>query len=231
MPCEPLDAPENLPKESRRQVALRQLRDEVAGMPNKAFARLEQPLLEAREGPAPDDDGQNQPAQKIAEVVGDHAEQQADLIGPAAVAREARPVDRDRLAGYEDTNDAEQPRGIAKVEHHLGELFPRVGFIVTTLTGTNRAVVRFYNQRETAEQWIKEGIDRLAEEARQRKLPDCVRCADQRGPLDQGVKAETFVQLAREQQPSIGGHRGSAELDAKLRVEREANRARVHVTY
>jgi hypothetical protein len=46
---------------------------------------------------------------------------------------------------------------IAKVEHHLGELFPRVGFIVTTLTGTNRAVVHFYNQRGTAEQWIKEG--------------------------------------------------------------------------
>jgi hypothetical protein len=36
-------------------------------------------------------------------------------------------------------------------------LFPRVGFIVTTLTGTSRAVVRFYNQRGTAEQWIKEG--------------------------------------------------------------------------
>jgi Transposase DDE domain group 1 len=48
-------------------------------------------------------------------------------------------------------------RVVAKVEHHLGELFPRVGFIVTTLTGTNRAVVRFYNQRGTAEQWIKEG--------------------------------------------------------------------------
>jgi hypothetical protein len=46
---------------------------------------------------------------------------------------------------------------IVKVEHHLGELFPRVGFIVTTLTGTNRAVVRFYNQRGTPEQWIKEG--------------------------------------------------------------------------
>ncbi|TML21232.1 MAG: hypothetical protein E6G32_07810 [Actinobacteria bacterium] len=29
--------------------------------------------------------------------------------------------------------------------------------MVTTLTGTNRAVVRFYNQRGTAEQWIKEG--------------------------------------------------------------------------
>jgi hypothetical protein len=46
---------------------------------------------------------------------------------------------------------------IAKVEHHLGELFPRVGFIITTLTGTNWAVVRFDNQRGTAEQWIKEG--------------------------------------------------------------------------
>ncbi len=46
---------------------------------------------------------------------------------------------------------------IAKVEHHLGELFPRAGFIVTTLTGTNQAVVRFYNQRGTVEQWIKEG--------------------------------------------------------------------------
>ncbi len=38
-----------------------------------------------------------------------------------------------------------------------GRLFPRVGFIVTTLTGTDRAVVHFYNQRGTAEQWIKEG--------------------------------------------------------------------------
>jgi hypothetical protein len=48
-------------------------------------------------------------------------------------------------------------RVIAKIEHHLGELFPRVGFIVTTPTSTNRAIVRFYNQRGTAEQWIKEG--------------------------------------------------------------------------
>ena len=52
-------------------------------------------------------------------------------------------------------------RVIAKVEHHLGELFPRVGFIVTTLTGTNRAVVHFYNQRGTAEQWIKEGKEAI----------------------------------------------------------------------
>jgi hypothetical protein len=32
---------------------------------------------------------------------------------------------------------------VAKVEHHAGELFPRVDFIVTNLQLTNRAVVRF----------------------------------------------------------------------------------------
>jgi hypothetical protein len=46
---------------------------------------------------------------------------------------------------------------VAKVEHHQGELFPRVGFIVTNLTLPSRTVVRFYNKRGTAEQWIKEG--------------------------------------------------------------------------
>ena len=46
---------------------------------------------------------------------------------------------------------------VAKVEFHFGELFPRVGFIVTNLSLPSRAVVRFYNKRGTAEQWIKEG--------------------------------------------------------------------------
>ena len=48
-------------------------------------------------------------------------------------------------------------RVVAKVEYHAGELFPRVGFIVTNLETPSRAVVRFYNKRGTAEQWIKEG--------------------------------------------------------------------------
>jgi hypothetical protein len=48
-------------------------------------------------------------------------------------------------------------RIVAKVEHHAGELFPRVGFIVTNLPLPNWAVMRFYNKRGTAEQWIKEG--------------------------------------------------------------------------
>jgi hypothetical protein len=48
-------------------------------------------------------------------------------------------------------------RVVAKVEWHQGELFPRVGFIVTNLGGGAAGVVWFYNGRGTAEQWIKEG--------------------------------------------------------------------------
>jgi hypothetical protein len=48
-------------------------------------------------------------------------------------------------------------RVVAKVEWHQGELYPRVGFIVTNLTRPNARVVKFYNGRGTAEQWIKEG--------------------------------------------------------------------------
>ena len=44
------------------------------------------------------------------------------------------------------------------MEWHNGALFPRVGFIVTNLTRPAKRVVRFYNQRGTAEQWIKEGM-------------------------------------------------------------------------
>ncbi len=51
-------------------------------------------------------------------------------------------------------------RVVAKMEFHFGELFPRVGFIVTNLETDSRAVVRFYNKRGTAEvaaATIKEG--------------------------------------------------------------------------
>ena len=46
---------------------------------------------------------------------------------------------------------------VAKVEWHQGELFPRVGFIVTNMSAKPEGVVHFYNGRGTAEQWIKEG--------------------------------------------------------------------------
>jgi hypothetical protein len=48
-------------------------------------------------------------------------------------------------------------RVVAKVEWHPGELYPRVGFIVTNLARPAERLVAFYNQRGTAEQCIKEG--------------------------------------------------------------------------
>ena len=48
-------------------------------------------------------------------------------------------------------------RVVAKIEWHAGELFPRVNFVVTNLRWKSNNVVRFYNKRGTAEQWIKEG--------------------------------------------------------------------------
>lgn len=52
-------------------------------------------------------------------------------------------------------------RIVAKVEWHPGELFPRVGFIVTNLSRKPKRIVAFYNQRGTAEQCIKEGKNAL----------------------------------------------------------------------
>jgi hypothetical protein len=48
-------------------------------------------------------------------------------------------------------------RVVAKVEWHQGELYPRVGFIVTNLKRPPERIVKFYNGRGTAERWIKEG--------------------------------------------------------------------------
>ncbi len=46
---------------------------------------------------------------------------------------------------------------VAKVEWHPGELYPRVGFIVTNLARSAEGIVAFYNRRGTCEQYIKEG--------------------------------------------------------------------------
>ena len=52
-------------------------------------------------------------------------------------------------------------RVVAKVEWHQDELYPRVGFIVTNLNRPPERVVKFYNGRGTAEQWIREGKNAL----------------------------------------------------------------------
>jgi hypothetical protein len=46
---------------------------------------------------------------------------------------------------------------VAKVEWHPGELYPRIGFLVTNLARSPEGIVAFYNRRGTCEQYIKEG--------------------------------------------------------------------------
>ena len=58
---------------------------------------------------------------------------------------------------YQAASWSKARRVVAKVEWHPGELYPHIGFIVTNLSRPANRVVKFYNQRGTAEQWIKEG--------------------------------------------------------------------------
>ena len=58
---------------------------------------------------------------------------------------------------YQAASWDKERRVIAKIEWHPGELFPRVGFIVTNLPMEPDWVMGFYNQRGTVEQHIKEG--------------------------------------------------------------------------
>ena len=68
-----------------------------------------------------------------------------------------KPLVRYKSFRYQAESWSQARRIVAKVEHHQGELFPQVGFIVTSMSLPSRSVVRFYNKRGTPEQWIKEG--------------------------------------------------------------------------
>ncbi len=58
---------------------------------------------------------------------------------------------------YQAGSWSKKRRVVAKVEWHPGELYTRVGFIVTNLSRPAGRVTLFYNQRGKAEQYIKEG--------------------------------------------------------------------------
>jgi hypothetical protein len=58
---------------------------------------------------------------------------------------------------YQAASWKKRRRVVAKVEWHQGDLFPRVGFIVTSMSAKAEGLVQFYNRRGIAEQWIKEG--------------------------------------------------------------------------
>ena len=46
---------------------------------------------------------------------------------------------------------------VAKFEWYADGLFPRVGFIVTNLNNQSKNVVKYYNGRGMAQQWINAG--------------------------------------------------------------------------
>ena len=52
-------------------------------------------------------------------------------------------------------------RVVVRIAWHAGELFARVGFVVTNLAWSPERVMCFYDQRGTAEQWIKAGKQAL----------------------------------------------------------------------
>ena len=68
----------------------------------RRLAGLEQPLLRARQRPTLNRKVECEPTQEDAEIVGDDPEQQADLVGPEPMTREAGPMDG--LLSVDDIN-------------------------------------------------------------------------------------------------------------------------------
>ena len=83
-------------------------------------------------------------------------------IGVLRWIRAKKPVVRYHDFVYQAQSWDIPRRVVAKVEWHQGELFPRVGFVVTNLNLPPAGVTHYYNGRGTAEQWIKEGAPRSA---------------------------------------------------------------------
>jgi len=74
------------------------------------------------------------------------------------------------------------------MEWHQGELFPRVGIIVTNMSCPLKGIVRFYNGRGMAEQWIDEGKYAL-------NCSDLSSLPQVRGQLGEGMAVRLFGKI------------------------------------
>jgi hypothetical protein len=108
--------------------------------------------------------------------------------GPATKPKKLYPSSRCRA----DSGDQAR-RVVAKVEWHVGELFPQVGFTVTNLRWPTKRVVRFYNRRGTAEQGRKEGKNAV----KWTKL-SCGRFKDNKARLQRFVLAYKLANFLRQ---------------------------------
>jgi hypothetical protein len=81
----------------------------------------------------------------------------AHLLQRPYFKQKGRPDVRYHDFTYQASSWDKPRRIVAKVTWFADRLFPAVGFIVTNLNWSPLRVTHFYNQRGTAEQWIKEG--------------------------------------------------------------------------
>jgi len=84
-------------------------------------------------------------------------------------------------------------RVVAKIEWHDGELFPRIGFIVTNSRLTAGKVVKVYNGRGDVENRIKEGKNTLRWDK-----TSCHRFAANEARLLMGVLAYNLLHMLRQ---------------------------------
>jgi hypothetical protein len=106
-----------------------------------------------------------------------------------------KPVVRYKSFLYQAASWTKARRVVAKVEFHFGELFPRVGFIVTNFQTSNRAVVRFYNKRGTA-------VYRLPHQVGQRQLRVLCAVVGQ-VPFDEFAEPQPFTQFTHQKQAAV----------------------------
>ena len=118
-------------------------------------------------------------------------------------------------------------RVVAKVEWHREELYPRVCFLVTNIWKAPEEVVRFYNGRGTAEQWIKEGKIAL----KWTKLSCCLPLCRQSGssatvcpglqpsqlPQASGAAARCQTLVAHDAAGEVGEDRGQGRAAREVR--------------
>ncbi len=114
----------------------------------------------------------------------------------------ARPVGRPPKSGIQvklvdfryraQTWDRER-RVVAKIEWHAGELFPRIGFIVTNSRLSAAKVVKIYNGRGDVENRIKEGKNTLRWDK-----TSCHRFAANQARLLMGVLAYNLLHMLRQ---------------------------------
>ncbi len=82
---------------------------------------------------------------------------------------------------------------LCKIEWHVGELFPRIGFIVTNSRLPSSKVVKVYNGRGDVENRIKEGKNTLRWDK-----TSCHRFQANEARLKMGVLAYNLLHMLRQ---------------------------------